>query len=65
MAKEWRGYLGQLMEKHLKLREAVGRVGGADASSLYGFNEFLLRKYPKIKTLNRVVILDYLRTKKV
>src|SRR6185312_8044161 len=64
MAKVWRGYLGHLMEKHLKLRVAVGCVGEADASSLYGLNEFLRRKYPKIKTLNRVVILDYLRSKK-
>lgn len=52
------------MEKHLQLRAAVGRVGGADESCLYGFNDFLLRRYPKNKTLNRVVILDYLRSQK-
>ena len=64
MARIWRGYLGKLMEKHLELRSAVGRVGRADESCLYGFNEFLLMRYPKIKTLNRVVILDYLRSKR-
>jgi site-specific recombinase XerD len=52
------------MEKHLELRAAIGRVGGADESCLYGFNDFLLRRYPKSKTLNRVVILDYLRSQK-
>lgn len=60
----WEGYLGELMKQHLKLRAAVGRVGEADASSLYGLNKFLLRRYPKIKTLSRIIILDYLRTKK-
>lgn len=64
MARIWRGHLGKLMEKHLQLRAAIGRVGGADQSCLYRFNDFLLRRYPKIKTLNRVVILDYLRSQK-
>ncbi len=62
--KKWSGYLGSLMERHLALRAAVGRVGGADESCLYQFNTFIVKKYPKLKTLSRVVILDYLRSKK-
>lgn len=62
--KKWRGYLGVLMERHLQLRAAVGRVGGADESCLYNLNLFLAGRYPKLKTLSRVVILDYLRSKK-
>jgi site-specific recombinase XerD len=52
------------MEKHLALRAAVGRVGQADESCLYGLNEFLHKKYPKLETLSRVVILEYLESKK-
>jgi integrase len=52
------------MQKHLALRAAVGRVGKADESCLYGLNIFLSRHYPKMETLNRVIILDYLRSRK-
>lgn len=62
--KKWQGFLGSLMEKHLELRAAVGRVSGADESCLYGLNMFVAKKYPKLKTLSRVVILDYLRSDK-
>lgn len=64
MTKVWHGPLGHLMEKHLALRAAVGRLNRADESTLHNFNEFLRRKYPASRTLSRIVILDYLRTKK-
>ena len=63
MNKTWHGDLGLLMEKHLQLRSAVGRVGEANASNLYQFNLFLNQQYPNLKTLNRIVILDFLRGK--
>lgn len=65
MATKWKGPLGPLMEKHLALRAAVGRVGRADESCLYSFSEFLAVNYPKLATLNRLVILDYLRSRKL
>src|SRR3989338_5567162 len=64
MVRRWHGPLGKLMERHLALRAAVGRVGHADESCLYGLHEFLRKKYPKLETLNRVVILEYLESKK-
>ena len=64
MTRQWKGPLGALMEKHLALRAAVGRVGKADESCLHGLNEFLSKKYPKLETLHRFVILDYLGAKK-
>ena len=62
--RKWRGSMGELMERHLALRAAVGRVGKADESALYGFNEFLQKNYPKLETPSRVVILEYLESKK-
>ena len=64
MERRWRGRLGKLMEKHLALRAAVGRVSQADESCLYGLNNFLWKKYPRLETLSRVVILEYLESKK-
>lgn len=63
MKKVWKGPLGILMKKHLELRESVGRVGEANGYNLYHFNLFLNRQYPNLTTLNRVVILDFLRGK--
>jgi len=62
--RHWRGPLGELMQKHLALRAAIGRVGRADESCLFGLNQFLWQKYPKLRTLSRVVILEYLKSKK-
>lgn len=61
--RKWRGHLGPMMENHLKLREAVGRVGESDGYNLYAFNEFILQKYPRIRTVSRIVVLDFLRSK--
>ena len=51
------------MDNHLKLREAVGRVGEADGYNLYAFNNFILEKYPQIRTVTRMAVLDFLRSK--
>jgi integrase/recombinase XerD len=59
----WPGHLGSLMQKHYEFRKAIGRAGTADAYTLYEFNNFLLEHYPKSKTLNRIEILHYLKTK--
>lgn len=59
----WTGELGKLMEKHVMLRYAVGRVSKSDEYNLYRFHKSLNQFYPKLKTLNRYVILRYLSTK--
>ena len=61
-ALKWKGQLGKLMERHLELRSAVGRVIETEASCLYQLNEFVLEKYPNHRTIERVVLLDYLHS---
>lgn len=60
---EWQGEIGSLMEKHLNLRKAVGRVGEGDRSCLSEFNKFLTENYPKLKVPNRISILHFLQSK--
>jgi integrase len=48
------------MEKHIALRYAVGRVSQSDEYVLYRFHRFLNRNYPRLKTINRYVILHHL-----
>ncbi len=59
---KWPGHLGELMKKHMDMRRAIGRVGTADAYTLYNFNNFLIENYPKIKVPNRMAILHYMKT---
>ncbi len=59
---KWKGHLGKLMERHLELRSAVGRVIETEASCLYQLNEFILKKYPNHKSIERVILLDYLHS---
>jgi integrase/recombinase XerD len=59
----WHGEIGSLMEKHLSLRKAIGRVGEADRSCLHEFNHFLNINYPKLKVPNRISILHFLQSK--
>ena len=61
--KKWQGNIGPLIEKHLALRRAIGRVGKADHSVLYRFNNFLIENYPKLKIPNRIAILHFMKTK--
>lgn len=59
----WYGEMGSLMEKHLALRSAMGKVSKADKCALYQFNQFVRQHYPKIKVPNRIAILHYLDSK--
>lgn len=59
---KWRGHLGKLMERHLELRSAVGRVIATEAICLHQLNQFILKKYPSYKTIERMVLLDYLHS---
>ena len=61
--KPWPGQLGPLMKKNCEFRKAIGRTGSADIYTLYDFNDFLIKNYPKSKTLNRIEILHYLKAK--
>ena len=61
---KWHGEMGSLMEKHLALRAAMGRVSVADKYALYHLNTFMHEHYPKLKVPNRIAILHYLDSKK-
>ncbi|MGK5082084.1 hypothetical protein WDW37_02175 [Bdellovibrionota bacterium FG-1] len=51
---KWGGLTGDLMQKHLALRAAMGRVSKADEIVLRQFNEFLNENYPKLRAPNRL-----------
>ena len=60
---EWRGYLGGLMQEHLALRKAMGRLGRADENVLRQLNRFILKRRIPSKTMTRKLIVDFLKTK--
>jgi integrase/recombinase XerD len=60
----WTGKTADLMQKHLALRAAMGKVSQSDKYVLLQLNGFLTRNYPKIKIPNRIAILDFLNSKK-
>lgn len=62
--RQWYGRIGKLMQDHLALRKAIGRVGEAEMIYLNQFNKFLHEEYPKLGLPNRYVILHFLDAQK-
>lgn len=63
-SRQWYGKIGRLMQDHIALRRAMGRVGEAESVCLNQFNRFLHKEYPKLGVPNRYVILHFLNTQK-
>lgn len=60
----WKGSMAVQIQKHLSLRQAVGRESRADESVLYHYHLFVNRHYPRLKTPNRKSILAYMSSRK-
>jgi site-specific recombinase XerD len=62
MKKRFYGPLGQVMERHLKLRRSLGFVLKNAEFTLDEFDRYLANHFSKTKTITRPMVVGYLKT---